>query len=261
MIAAAKSTIAQHSSVVVARSCTPLTVSHLGICLAGGQPHGTSSDDVSDIWTGATLLAVRDRDLYDIEFCDDGALQREVTSAELRSREIAMDLTEDLGGRAACFQVEPSITSCTCSPSASLSTRLHTETHTHKCAHSYTHTPAYPPTRPLARVHIHKHTRTEPPTHSPISPHTHSRKRPCSHSRRTQVRTLDCAHAHTCTCACPQVHTCTHATAQTYVCTCACSGAQTRTITLRDLHTRTHPETRAHPDAHPRTRICTPLRP
>lgn len=61
-------------------------------------------DDVSDIWTRATVLASHDGDLYDLEYLDDGTVECAVEGDELRHIVGgASDFPDDLWEHAGCY--------------------------------------------------------------------------------------------------------------------------------------------------------------
>uniref|UniRef100_A0A7S4QB95 Uncharacterized protein n=1 Tax=Alexandrium monilatum TaxID=311494 RepID=A0A7S4QB95_9DINO len=53
-------------------------------------------DDVSDIWVGAVVLAAHQGDIYDVEYPDDGSVERAVEGHELRRRNYRMDLPSEV---------------------------------------------------------------------------------------------------------------------------------------------------------------------
>mmetsp|Transcript_67458 Transcript_67458/g.208701 ORF Transcript_67458/g.208701 Transcript_67458/m.208701 type:complete len:249 (+) Transcript_67458:87-833(+) len=57
-------------------------------------------DDISDIWAGATVLAAREGDLYDVQYADDQAVERGVEACELRARTVELNLPADVWVRA-----------------------------------------------------------------------------------------------------------------------------------------------------------------
>uniref|UniRef100_A0A6T0XTJ1 Uncharacterized protein n=1 Tax=Alexandrium monilatum TaxID=311494 RepID=A0A6T0XTJ1_9DINO len=53
-------------------------------------------DDVSDIWAGATVLAAREGDLYDVQYADDQAVEHDVEGCELRKRTVELNMPADV---------------------------------------------------------------------------------------------------------------------------------------------------------------------
>eukprot|EP00747_Dinoflagellata_sp_TGD_P083288 gnl/TRDRNA2_/TRDRNA2_162045_c0_seq5.p1 gnl/TRDRNA2_/TRDRNA2_162045_c0~~gnl/TRDRNA2_/TRDRNA2_162045_c0_seq5.p1 ORF type:complete len:194 (+),score=22.24 gnl/TRDRNA2_/TRDRNA2_162045_c0_seq5:43-624(+) len=72
-----------------------------------GDPVERLLDDVSDIWVGAVVLAVRGPELYDIQFADDGSLERNVEGSELRVRSLRLELPEEVWARAGAYLCSP----------------------------------------------------------------------------------------------------------------------------------------------------------
>eukprot|EP00440_Ansanella_granifera_P014998 gb/GFBE01016302.1/.p1 GENE.gb/GFBE01016302.1/~~gb/GFBE01016302.1/.p1 ORF type:complete len:324 (+),score=63.67 gb/GFBE01016302.1/:1-972(+) len=74
-----------------------------------GDPVERLLDDVSDIWAGATVVAVHAGDgdgpeLYDVAYADNGSVEHEVEGQELRARKVRLDLPSEIWESVgACF--------------------------------------------------------------------------------------------------------------------------------------------------------------
>lgn len=53
-------------------------------------------DDISDIWTGAVVIAAHGGDIYDVEYADDNSVERGVEGSELRARKTRLDLPAEV---------------------------------------------------------------------------------------------------------------------------------------------------------------------
>lgn len=60
-------------------------------------------DDVSDIWSGAVVLAVHPGGLYDVKYVDDHTVERSIEAVELRTRSQELNLPAEVWQQTGCY--------------------------------------------------------------------------------------------------------------------------------------------------------------